>query len=1277
MAIYSEEYRSIIGDRPIAPYKNTASYAPHEYDSSDIGALASQVNSLVALYDQAKISQQGFDLSPYEDKSFSLETFSEALGEVDNEWLKEELSTSNINSWREFEERKRYLNQYLSDQQQVAENFSTIGAIAWSLPLSLIDYDLLYGGALFKTAKAGFKATKLSNRARSVGAGAVTGGVIGAGSMAGYEATTGVYHDNSLITSFTLGALLGGGLGLVAGKEAKTQNFVDDNGAVVKREEALEVKKQALQQAQDELDEINEAIVVREGVKEQRTLTKGELKESVNADKTQAKTTAEELIDVLTRTYESARTKIGLINEESKFLRKTTAAFTKTFNALEKAITKMDKERTTVMEVRKDIGQLRKDKRLLETRIEALEPRLKRPDVKANKNIADRINNIRKDIASIDKKISKLNKKDTWNVDKENLLTTKKNEALKMNKENKGRSKKSKRLLINLKKARKARDKALKSKKEVKVDVEASEATLKLQEKLAKVDGHLSDEGLKKLLQDKKLLEEHILEIGENKLDLYGLRAEKTNFLKKLAKEIKDEADGIKTLEDFKKASGFKKLPEWLKKVVISPIENVLNSSNLAVAGFASMLHAGTLHRGAMDLHNAHNIKASLNEVLNKHQLNILSQYKQAVKNQSFKGSLEEFEVVVADEAFKVIGKMKRDAVKGIGGDVPIEKRHEIIADRMNNAQRKYSNESSKEVNKAVDELLDYYEGVHKYGNELGMGAFVRSLKKGYIPRHYDLETITRLGRETAIKRLTDAQISYARAVNNNVVDDVMVKEFEARATTAIDATINRTAKLKWASESYGIPHQKTSTSRLAQRSIEVFEDEVIDLLEKDVMGSSALYGLSMHGRLALKEKLGIDQLEELNTIMDALNPTPKERENLKVILDTILGTREMLKNPFDIKQRGIKALSSYSSMMHTLGFGLPSMTEISMTVAAFGHKSTLKNLLPSISRIGELYKNGSVSDKNTIGLVGEFGEALLGHRANRVDIADNLMAFSKAEEFIENTNRKFSIWGGLMPITDTLKLLTQSASIDFLAQATSRKLSKTDVMRLQDMGLELSDLPAIKKALDVAPDGTIRNMDSSKWGDIKVKMTDGIRTMMYRTILHPDGATLPKHMTDSDTGAWWSRIFMKFMRFPMESYERVGLRSIQEWDYKQAVGLTANIAMWSMILTAKDAMKAEDKQRYDFDDLETMTQLAMDSFLLNSWTTGATSIVDMVTGVTTGQQIVSGYPYQGSAPIRDLVNIHRGTPKINVYGNNIDIGTPLADTVNSMEWLQKFWKDD
>lgn len=1201
---------------------------PVTYGQGDYEALAESMNSLYAGIKRREFDKMDVDTSSHQDTSFSEASFMEAVGKED-ERISTGLMQSNISNWGQYERRKAYLKHYHEVNQQVADNFSTAGMLAAGIPMALLDIDaLLINPTLAGVSKVN-KVLNLQTKMSKVASHAIAGGLVGAESMATYELATGVYNDDSVTNSALMGMMLGGSLGTFIERAGKPKDLYKET-ATGKYVDSTILKEQELVKAQKELDRTNEALNIQQHIEANIKIEKGNITKQVEAKIKEAEKVIEsKTTEVLYKNKEGIlkprkettidtwdKAKKGFVNTQQT-LTKELSTLESTYNKLFTAITKIQED----IVIAEEKGH--KTNRLNER-------------LSTNKAKFDKLSKtIDKDKANINKKIfnnNKLYKKAEEQANKEIADFNRAKEAIRL-----------------YKKAIKDND----------FQTDANK--------------YLDKDKFKALLGKRGLLTNAIADIQTDKLDLPGIQKEKQNYVDKLTKELEDANSKLLTLEDIKKNKVVKALPEWAQKMLISPIENLIYSKNDYVSGLASMLHVGTTHHGKVNPRTAYRIRQELDESLSRRIRAFENHYYNA-KKEGYNKSKEEFETEVTQEIYKVNGQLQRDLHKDIPGHFDEVQRAEAVRAKVGSVQRTYTS-GNKHIQGAVDEFLDYYEDIHSKGTKLELEAFKNSIGKGYVKRFYDRDKILAVGRENAIEQLVLSQKSY-RDSNNLATTSDMLIEFRAKAETAVDASINKTDIVTSITKPLGKGHA-TSTSPFKQRTIEAYDDDLMGLLSDDILGNSSIYGLTTHGRLALKEKLGVDTLDELEDLFKSTGANAKELDNLRVVADTIMGTREVTRNPFNPAQRAIKAVSSYSSLMHTGAFGIPTLTEVASIAKEFGWSSTINNLIPSIKEVKDIYLKGTPSDKNTMELTAEYGSAYFTHRANRHDVENAFEATNKIQEKIDASVHKLSVLGGLLPITDVLKMTTITSSVDFLAKMSVKgDISPTDMMRLGDMGFDANDLINIRQTLKVGNDGRINNMDRKSWGKLDQQITDGVMTMLDRTILHPNGATLPKLMTDANEGSWVSKILMKFMRFPVESYERLLMRSIQEADAKQLIALGGNIAMWTLILSAKDALKDEEKQKYKGD--EGMTELMKDSLLYNSWTSFPVAMSDKVYGAMTGENLTNNYRHRVLGVAEgDLSSLQQGNPRFSIPLASINIGDGLSRINNDILHLDMLGAKD
>ena len=1259
---------------------NSNSTPKTEYEQGDWTALFQSLNTAGALVHRGRFERMEVDTSEFQGQDFSREAMRTHLSSQEglSQDVINQLMTRPVNSWEDMKRQQAYLESRLQMDQQVAQNWSTAGMLTAGLPMALLDVDTLAITPFATGVNKLRKSMNLATKTSKVVGHSITGAGVGAISMAGYEGATGVYRDDSVLNATLIGTALGGTLGFLMEKGSKTANTIDRDktGKDLTPEEA---KVEQIAEATREknlltklIDEVQERLGVQKTTKElleesekadvkMTRLDKGKQKEKLGENKQYAKNQLDESRGILGKAVDalksvrkemaemsSATTKATRDGFNSQKIADEIGVVKRTISPIRGQLTKLTNQMAAL---KGDYSKAAKEKRAVlrekiaqqQDKLAKHEAKLTRLETRAGKIEGN--SNVRLEQAQI-----RLGELRTQEVNLTQQITG----AEKRVKENEGKWKDA---------VKASRDFKLRTTKENAIP---SLETKNLQKDLEEQGKLFTPDGLRTLAKALGVVEADLARMGSDDFNvskLYGIRREKKNFIDQLGKELEE----IHKLEDIKQSGTFKKLPEWARKLVISPIEKLLNSENDLVAGFAALLHSGTLHHGKIMTETAWIIKSKLDNQLNWVHAAMTNNYKKALEDGSFSGKIEEFNDAVGKAIYLATGSIQRQLNQGIDGAIVGIEREKIMMSRQGSVSRTTST-GNKHIDKSVDEFLEYYNNVHAYGNRLGMESF-RGLAKGYAKRRYSEKAFKEMGEAAVVKYLTDAQVAKAISTNSLVTPEIKA-EFAAIAKSTYDAVSTGAYRRQLTSEPMGRP-VKSTVSSFKQRQLDAFDDDLVDLLDHDVIGTTQIYGLQTHGRLALKEKLGVDNGDQLDKMLGQLGATPKELDNLRTVLQTVQGTREISKNPFDPFTRAVKAVSSFSSIMHTMAFAVPTMTEISSIAKEFGWSKTINAFVGSPKEIVDIYRNGSPSTRNTIEMMISYGDAHFARKVNRMDVESNFDSVGRVQEIMDGIVRRESVWGGLLPITDMLRMTTASLSVDFLAKlSVSKSISDTDLKRLGDMGFGKEDLPQIREKLKVQPDGRITNLDRKTWGALDDKITGSVMTMVERTILHPNGATLPKFMTNMNEGQFIPRVMMKFMRFPFESYERLLLRGVQEADAKQLTALAGNVAMWTAILAMKDAIRDEDKKQYADDD--GMEKLAMHSMMYNSVTSLPFAMADQASGWLTGKTL-AGYPYRaGGAPQSDIASLQKGELRFGLPMMSVNIGDGIGSAVRTLFGLEE-----
>lgn len=1249
-------------------------YSQNKYSAAfrvaNTGAKLYQLGKETAEVDTSKVGNLEFtreNLSKYlQDNGYSPDVVSDAM-------------TYPATTWRKALGRANYKTKQLEAEQQVGE--MGIAGMALMLPMAAIDVDTPVGGPIYKGIKWAGKGKSLSSQMFKKAEMPLTGAATG---------TVAVAMENALLNEDNIspleGALFGGAIGLgLKGLTSKLESqnlnkFKDGQGRTLSNQEAKAEELAARNKEQEVLDELIaevEAVVGKEK-DTAKIVEKAEVKER-KEQREHRRTVKERIgnaVESATKFLDESKALVGEVAKEIERLTTRTLANAEEVAGLKEQLkflkANAEERQALKAKIGSQEGQIAAlQKRLDELKgVEGVKAKEKRIAIRAKlAPLKDAVAPTKARMKVLDKRMEGVDP----DIEKRIKELEKERDGL-----NKALKDNSSRLAQRVARRDKAEADLTKEKERfdnysTKVSVKDayySPETITLRDKLEAFGVQLTPNSLKQLIAKREGLAAETQKLLDNdELDLKAIkevRVERQNYIAKLQKEL-DEVNKAVSLKDSKT---FKRLPQWMQKAVISPIEKNLNSPNEFVRGLAQRLHAGTMYHGKINARNAWNLRTLLDHKRIRMEQAIIHSYREAVK-EGYTGKFYEFEAEVADNARHVAGRIQRQLFTEMEGGLDAKQRMEVARSRVSSVTREHKN-TNKHVQDGTEVYLNYFEDIHAYGKKLDMEAFRESLGKGYVKRVYSGEKIRAMGEVEAVKLLTDAQRSFAIATNT-VFDEA---EAIAKAEKAVKSALDPEGRVQEALRELG-PATRTTASSLKHRTIEAFDDELVDLLESDVRTTSSLYSMQTHGRLALKEALGVDNDEQLKQLILQTNPTAEEAKNFEVIVQSIKGTRELSRNPMNPFTRATKALSGYSSVMHTLGFVVPTMTEMASIAKEFGWSRTINNFIGNPREVIDLYRNGTPADKNTIEMFVSYGDAYVNNKAVRYDAeGGNLDSVGRIQSFLDGTTQRMAVFGGLLPLTDMLRMTTASLSVDFLARmSVAKKISKTDMMRLEDMGFDSGDLERIRTTLKVDADGRIRNTDRKTWGQLDEDIMLGVNTMVERTILHPNGITLPKFMTDFNEGQFFPRIMFKFMRFPFESYERMLGRGMQEFDANTATALAGNIAMWTMILSAKDALKEEDKQKYTGKD--GLDQLMIDSFLYNSFTAGPVSFADTALGLGTGRTL-QGYRYSvGGAALSDYESARKGDFRISLPYGSANIGDGFATAAQTLGLIEESNKDE
>jgi hypothetical protein len=429
-------------------------------------------------------------------------------------------------------------------------------------------------------------------------------------------------------------------------------------------------------------------------------------------------------------------------------------------------------------------------------------------------------------------------------------------------------------------------------------------------------------------------------------------------------------------------------------------------------------------------------------------------------------------------------------------------------------------------------------------------------------------------------------------------------------------------------------------------------------LQDENTILNMLTYSRAMGGKFGLKKFLGIEHKSEIVDRLKAAGVNEeKELKDLNAIIDTIAGFRESPRYEEDWEKL-LHGASTLSSIMHTMGFGIPALTEVTSVVANTGFINTMGSLIPSFKGVMKAYK-GTLTDSDILemSILREVGNHKFGADVNRMDVEGDLGIQHKVQAFGDTITHKMAQASGLTFLTDWGKAASELAGTKWIIQqAMSGKLSKANLRRLNQNGISIDDLNIIKESLYTK--GKFTGFKRANLSEELLDRFDRAKlNIVHNSIIHPDGFNLPRIMSEgtSQMSRTLNNSLFKFMRFPIASYEALLLNGIATADAQQAIAVALNAAMWSQVLMAKDALNStftgKDKRYNSLDTDEDRLKLLQDVLFTLTPTGGLSSIGNLASQLTTGESLGGYRQNLGGVTLSDTQRILKGEPEINLYG--------------------------
>lgn len=1273
-------------------YKKPTDFNPDDVTIQEqVTALGNMSNITVAyLQKQDALEEANIEekLMTYNNKEFSMEN---ALYEAKNPHFSNYLKDNPVESWDGYLRQEAYFNKLERDKRIVAETVSPWISVPASIIMGAVDIDTVVIGATTGGVGLFAKGAKLLHTGAEIYRNASTAGKIGIGAGLGvtysginealYQKATGDYSTEDMKSALVFGGLFGGGLIALASSHKLMSSSPRDNtqfredlntleGKVVDKQTAYDDALGHYTNYKETLDlakSVKANTDVLDGIKVEtvKNLHKKEIDDLI-ATKPKVEDIKNEFIEanktVVTKAKETVKTIMDNANTKFKALEKTRTTLTKVESKLNKEVESVQSKITVKKEaiaVKKSEGK----------KTEGLTKQLK--------SLKTQLNTVKKEVVKLNTQKKRLEKQS--NITKpEEMLT--KAELNKLNKNNETITRFNEELDTTVKTRKETYDTKLKElrslTKEQLLDKYKEDPRLVGLE--SKYKGKTKEDIVQDLLQKTDNYKQWASKLENGTFDVNDYiiaDATKKSFVDSLAKDLLVLQKKLDDSKEFAKIlENEVDINHFMKRILITPISRLQTSDNPAVRALAYKMATGTIHLNTYVGKTALRQKQNLDETANNVSIGILEDFKAAKANDSFKGT--------RDEYFELVGSTKRELnedLKTRAWDItdpslPYNKRVEDFHNKIDTMSYDYDKfEVSPILKKSVERLNQYFDDMHTIGKTLGIDGF-NVAKKGYLPRKPDIDKINAMGRDNVVELLVKAQVDFLarRGISVNINSDAfatILKKAEEYVDGSLTREANTTRVIDEISE-----HKLGNREITHARQIEVDERDIADILKTDSNYLVSNYGRQVNGNFALKDVIGVYKKSEFEQLMKQNKFNSKEYNDFMLAIDDIKGIREIVRDPDSLGQLTLGMVNRAMNLAYVGNFGMTSLGELFVAANRYGYYNTMKNIIPSAKSTFNLWKNSKVDNKNYL---------IALSTKSSITSSKNAMSVENAMAFDPSNNIAFKVLDkgadtmskiGLLPqITDFLRHLSTSSAQSWLAKKAhdnylGKSLSNADKIRLSKMGFLEEELPLIRKEYDLDDTGLIRN-DNQENSVIGRRMVDGMLDSVDATIMSGNAMHIPSFMSDRGTNAWINTILFKFMRYPIEAYEKLLLRGIQEADARTIVSVGFNTMLFMLMYQVRDAMKPEEKKkRYDGED--GFANLVMDGIKMNSFIGAVPSLADFGYGTLTGKNLFDDKK-AGSVTASFINNIQDGRFGVNVLNGRVEY-----DAAKNQLQIFRFIKD-
>lgn len=685
----------------------------------------------------------------------------------------------------------------------------------------------------------------------------------------------------------------------------------------------------------------------------------------------------------------------------------------------------------------------------------------------------------------------------------------------------------------------------------------------------------------KMVIQEKRLLDKPIIEVED--------------AIKRNEKVFKEETDKLLTKyynknKKLLRENGIKKLDDLLKAD-----ETTLKSLGI------SKTYKDRIKKINTSMEELVNLNVKLEEVVKN---------KGEAKNPFINNGIKAFEDTMShfDDVHYKVQDTKR--LKKLEKDYDeLAKKHDELLGKLDTLDPVKNKKKMNSIENKLGELDEKLNAMNMEKWEIANRS-TRLRTKTYIPAVYKTEELTN-NREKYFSGIVEA----LRNNNKNATDE----ELETIANNWIDKLITKQNPDDINSYSSGkydplngiFNNSRTlDIDRNKMSELGLMEDEGMDLLTR--------YGMTMTGKMALKEHLGINNMNELkdlgNRISTELSGKMKPEEiadiknNLSDVFKMISGDYNIINDPTSTANMLKRVLMPITNIGYGLNFGIVSLAESGQIIAKYGLGTFLSHAGEGFKNTIRRYKNkkNTMEFANQLDMVGVGNNVANSRIMSRFNEGDEIYySRSKYLDALKYAEGKVFHGGGLILVTESFKDIAATSFIGLMKDSgvhliKGKKLPEMVKNDMARFGLLDEDLITLAKH-DFVKDKN-GNITDLRLNDLPTGTRQRLEIALKRStkgsVLEPDSLDLPKWMTDPNNPL--GQMLGQYLRFPIDAHNKLLAAGIDEKNVSTITAIMYSSFISGYILYARENALVEsgllrgDQIRYDMNTEEGRNELIM-----------------------------------------------------------------------------------